>query len=77
MTFDLNFFIIIFILILVMLYFDSSSNVQANEHFADQKCSDIKQISIDSEQNNSTYCPVGCKASLTEDRKNIYCVDNK
>ena len=72
MLFDSNFFIIIFILILVLVFLNSSTN----EQFANT-CSNIEPIPLDSPQNNSTYCPTGCKVSLTQDRKNIYCVDNK
>ena len=75
MNFDSNFFIIIFILIFVLLYFI----LFTDEKFQDskQKCSDIEKISIDSELNNSTFCPSHCKPSLTQDSKSIYCVDNK
>lgn len=73
MNFDSNFFIIIFILIFVLLYFI----LFTNEKFQDnKKCSDIEKISIDSELNNSSFCPSYCKPSLTQDSKSIYCVDN-
>ena len=50
----------------------------SSEKFQDkQKCSDIEAISVESERNNSTFCPSYCKASLTQDSKNIYCVDNR
>ena len=75
MTFDSNFFIIIFILISVLLYFNLSS-----EKFEDKqsiiKCSDKKSISVNSELNTSEYCPEGCKSSLTKDGKSVYCVDD-
>lgn len=76
MTFDSNFLIIIIILILilVLLYLNSL----ANEKFQDKlKCADIKSISIDSEYNNSNFCPSYCKASLTKDGNMVYCVDNR
>jgi hypothetical protein len=75
MNFDSNFFIIIFILISILLYFNLSS-----EKFEDKqsikKCSDVKAISVNSELNNSEFCPDGCKTSLTKDDKRIYCVDD-
>jgi hypothetical protein len=69
MTFDSNFFIIIFILISVLLYFNLSS-----EKFEDKiKCSDIPKGPCTSE-----LCPAKyCKASLADDGENCYCVDSR
>ncbi len=67
MTFNLNFFIIMFILILVLVYFNSSTK----EHFVE--CSTIEPIPIDSFV--STNCPEGCKPSKLDD-KNIQCVND-
>jgi hypothetical protein len=77
MTFDSNFFII-FILIFVLLYFSSLTNEKfQSKNQNNIKCSDIEAISIDSDRNNSSFCPSYCKLSLTQDGKSVYCVDNK
>lgn len=74
MTFDSNFFIIILILILVLLYLNSFTNEKFQNK---QECSHIESIPIDSEYNNSKFCPSYCKASLTQNGNMVYCVDNR
>jgi hypothetical protein len=71
MTFDSNFFIIIFILISVLLYFNLSSEKFENEI----KCSDLPKGPC-----SSALCVLkdkSCKASLSDDGENCYCVDSK
>jgi len=68
MNFDSNFFIIIFILISILLYF----NLSSEKFEAKPKCMDIPSGACSSE-----LCPTYCKASLSSDGENCYCVDSR
>jgi hypothetical protein len=68
---DLNFLIIISIVILIVFY------LLPTEKFYSTNCGDISPIPKDSDKNNSSFCPSNCKASLTQDGKSVYCVDVK
>ena len=67
MIYNINFIIIFFILILIFYYLVSNEKFQNNT-----KCSDIPSGPC-----TSSLCPSYCKASLTEDGENCYCVDKK